>query len=255
MEKQPVENNQVQQAPVNPAPVSKKPSHWIIILIALVGIIFIGSIFILILNSQKSKPIPPSSIFPTTPFQPSPTQDPTANWKTYTNKFFSFEIKYPDNWYFNQISEGDFHLYFNPLIEGVPTLTPTQTGGPITLLVIAKYPNYDLCQTQKLQCKIVSIAGLSAKKYTLPAYTDVVVFEKNNYIFEFLNNRFDDNESSIKSALGSSEQQEVLFSQILSTFKFTDQEEQVVCTQDAKLCPDGSYVSRQGPNCEFAKCP
>lgn len=30
--------------------------------------------------------------------------------------------------------------------------------------------------------------------------------------------------------------------------------EQVVCTQDAKQCPDGSYVSRTGPNCEFASC-
>lgn len=29
----------------------------------------------------------------------------------------------------------------------------------------------------------------------------------------------------------------------------------VVCTADAKLCPDGSYVSRVAPNCEFAPCP
>ena len=27
------------------------------------------------------------------------------------------------------------------------------------------------------------------------------------------------------------------------------------CTQEAKLCPDGSYVGRTGPNCEFAPCP
>ena len=27
------------------------------------------------------------------------------------------------------------------------------------------------------------------------------------------------------------------------------------CTADAKLCPDGSYVGRVAPNCEFAKCP
>lgn len=27
------------------------------------------------------------------------------------------------------------------------------------------------------------------------------------------------------------------------------------CTQEAKLCPDGSYVSRTGPKCEFAPCP
>lgn len=29
----------------------------------------------------------------------------------------------------------------------------------------------------------------------------------------------------------------------------------VACTMDARMCPDGSYVGRQGPNCEFALCP
>ena len=29
----------------------------------------------------------------------------------------------------------------------------------------------------------------------------------------------------------------------------------VACTQEAKLCPDGSAVGRTGPNCEFASCP
>ncbi len=28
-----------------------------------------------------------------------------------------------------------------------------------------------------------------------------------------------------------------------------------VCTMDAKLCSDGSYVGRTGPNCEFSECP
>ncbi len=32
-------------------------------------------------------------------------------------------------------------------------------------------------------------------------------------------------------------------------------EEQVFCTMDAKMCPDGSYVGRVAPNCEFAACP
>ncbi len=30
---------------------------------------------------------------------------------------------------------------------------------------------------------------------------------------------------------------------------------QVACTQEAKLCPDGSAVGRTGPNCEFDACP
>jgi hypothetical protein len=28
-----------------------------------------------------------------------------------------------------------------------------------------------------------------------------------------------------------------------------------VCPMDAKMCPDGSSVGRQGPRCEFAPCP
>lgn len=31
--------------------------------------------------------------------------------------------------------------------------------------------------------------------------------------------------------------------------------EPVFCTQDAMQCPDGSYVGRVGPKCEFAACP
>lgn len=29
----------------------------------------------------------------------------------------------------------------------------------------------------------------------------------------------------------------------------------VPCTMEAMLCPDGSAVGRQGPNCEFPECP
>jgi len=32
-------------------------------------------------------------------------------------------------------------------------------------------------------------------------------------------------------------------------------EDQTACTMDAKECPDGSFVGRVGPNCEFAACP
>lgn len=31
--------------------------------------------------------------------------------------------------------------------------------------------------------------------------------------------------------------------------------DKVVCTMDAFLCSDGSYVGRTGPNCQFAACP
>ena len=31
--------------------------------------------------------------------------------------------------------------------------------------------------------------------------------------------------------------------------------EPAICTMEAKQCPDGSYVGRSGPKCEFAACP
>jgi len=40
-----------------------------------------------------------------------------------------------------------------------------------------------------------------------------------------------------------------------SSIVVTKAGEQGACTMDAKLCSDGSYVGRTGPNCEFAKCP
>ena len=46
----------------------------------------------------------------------------------------------------------------------------------------------------------------------------------------------------------------------IATWKFYSRSKKqtvgpAVCTQEAKQCPDGSYVGRTGPNCEFAKCP
>ncbi len=35
----------------------------------------------------------------------------------------------------------------------------------------------------------------------------------------------------------------------------TATEKQIACTEEAKLCPDGSAVGRTGPSCEFAPCP
>lgn len=34
-----------------------------------------------------------------------------------------------------------------------------------------------------------------------------------------------------------------------------EKKDDVACTQEAKLCEDGSSVGRTGPNCEFAECP
>lgn len=32
-------------------------------------------------------------------------------------------------------------------------------------------------------------------------------------------------------------------------------EKEIACTKEAKICPDGTAVKREGPDCEFPKCP
>ena len=41
-----------------------------------------------------------------------------------------------------------------------------------------------------------------------------------------------------------------------SVFLISEKEPmQIACTEEAKICPDGSAVGRTGPNCEFEACP
>lgn len=47
----------------------------------------------------------------------------------------------------------------------------------------------------------------------------------------------------------------VLGAGALVFYKSPSPPEPVFCAQDAKLCPDGSYVGRVGPKCEFTRCP
>ena len=41
----------------------------------------------------------------------------------------------------------------------------------------------------------------------------------------------------------------------LETTQIIPGDNQSACTLEAKICPDGSTVGREGPNCEFAECP
>lgn len=34
-----------------------------------------------------------------------------------------------------------------------------------------------------------------------------------------------------------------------------EQDKNIACSQEAKMCEDGSFISRTGPNCEFTECP
>ena len=265
MEKQ-LSNNPIQQPPINPVPVSKKTNHWLIAIIIFVLIFIVGGVYALALQSQRQVPQP---IVSPPPISPTPI-DETANWKIYRNEEFGFELKYPPGWKL----EDDNHSVF----PGFKIQSPQNSS-------LAFYPkgwDIGLGNAQNLKEGTGELVGrkVSFISYFTEANEERARFirfldvpkgwDEGNWIFL----EYKIHGLRIECALEISSQhpectlddgtiffgdvddeEKELLNQILSTFKFTDEKEQVVCTLEAKLCPDGSYVSRHPPTCKFAKCP
>lgn len=188
--------------------------------------------------------------------------DPTANWKTYKDTNNTISIKLPSSWQLDTKGSPE------NLAIAVPAVL-LSGGNNKNSFFIQKYSkdisekdfveqyicnaNFGTCAYPK-EAEDVTISGLKGIKiynhYRQNPSMEYIV--KNNDNFYILGFNQDD---TFKT-------EQKMQDQILSTFKFLDEnslsptitQPQVACTQEARLCVDGSYVSRTGPNCEFAPC-
>lgn len=179
-------------------------------------------------------------------------QDQTADWKTYTNGKYGFEFKYPknlielDRTLMTEIGQ----LFYLDLSDISIDIWNTKTYTYEQLM----QPPPGGIDEKTIKQESISVNNSPAVKYSYTYVGDdnlgvkpaQKIFIKKNglvYIFECHEQKCD---------------------QILSTFKFitptqgqTEQNKEtdkVACTMDAKICPDGSFVGRSGPNCEFTPC-
>ena len=87
----------------SPTPITKFSPPLIATFVLLVVISALGGFFLgKSLSQPKTSPPPISQVSPTPSPEnpittPTPTIDPTANWKTYTSDQFNFQIKHPEN--------------------------------------------------------------------------------------------------------------------------------------------------------------
>jgi hypothetical protein len=80
--------------PAQPAkPSSKNWKKWLVIGGILLVILLTGTAYVL--SQQESKKTEPPAKQSVS--KPTPTPDPTADWKTYTNTKYGYSIKYPEN--------------------------------------------------------------------------------------------------------------------------------------------------------------
>lgn len=90
------------QPPTQPIPVPEQPNNKIsqklfipsVVLLLIITVVLVAFKFIKTKKVTAPQPTP-TALTQTTP---SPTLDPTANWKTYTNNTYGFSFKYPSDW-------------------------------------------------------------------------------------------------------------------------------------------------------------
>ncbi|GIW61985.1 MAG: hypothetical protein KatS3mg089_0837 [Patescibacteria group bacterium] len=300
------------QTEINPRElnVPHKLHHFLTKKVIIFGIAFLiiiilsltGTYYALQMEQIKNiRKVPPSTSTPT------PTTDPTANWKTYQNSEYEFSFNYPSNLVVQEEKKEEYNIinlssaYKPPFSDHVSirllVYPDVETGLKVW---IDKYVIQELPSGKR--GSIVSGEISSYKNGIINGYSFIggkksmdkyIVFKEKNDIYVVVLTGADTG-SSYKD----NKKAESLLDQILSTFKFFDSsptptciprpacldatppclipetkemcpkstptpsasfpsfgDDQVVCAMDAKQCPDGSFVGRTGPNCEFAACP
>lgn len=204
-----------------------------LLILAIVAIIIVPTVLYMVANrTQTHTQTTPSAIS-----KPTVTPDPLASWKKYTGTGFS--IQYPPGW---EAHSGDTSVIFSDIqggtanritifmddipqeIESQPSLKKENiTVGTIPLI----FDSYETSVTKQPAMRSIPNKDVGLPFSAINIYFGVYTLNPDLTIIK----------------------------DILSTFKFTKQNENPACTQEAKLCTDGSYVARSGPNCEFAPCP
>ncbi len=215
---------------------------------------------------------------------PTPVPDPTLNWKTYTDTANGYLIKYPSEWFLQECptdpecAKEDTSVYFWTIDKKNP---PPSSGVP-HYAWISYFPNPDGKEFTDVATQNVTAAIKAAFTFreevinnqtvyrttSLPSEngTEWVFFKKSTG--DYIAVGFTPSEANA-SAEENVKQEHMKFydefNAMLKTFQFvenisvtpstTPSGEGVACTLEAKQCPDGSYVSRSGPTCEFAACP
>ena len=123
------------------------------IVLVIVIVVLVGAVgyfaFVKKMEPVTQQPTPPATTQTSTPQQPSPTPiNETANWKTYKNDTYSFEVKYPPDYYPYEFKGV---IYFPKVND--------ETNWGVTIFVNTPQTN-EFCDSEKYVAdQKVSMAG------------------------------------------------------------------------------------------------
>lgn len=221
--------------PQNPAqvissPPEKSKHNWLISVMIIV-VILIGSLSIYFAYKKYQSRENENTTLKITPTEitnsPTPTVDPISNWKTYTNTKYSFLLKYPPEFIlktegYERGEEEMFEITSDEvepqtiMLVGVSSSdfdkkvyedTKSKSGETVS----GEFPG----STNKGTVSVseTSVSGIIAYQIRLESETSVltnIYFEKNGFYYQL-------------SFVTGNKEHEKTFDQILSTFRFLDE--------------------------------
>lgn len=214
------------------------------------------------------------------PTSSSPTPHETAEWKTYTNEEYKFMFKYPSNWKLSMSSGTELPSIrlIDPVGQQVPQLQPELNQGaaislsineaerytstpPLTLSVLREsYLNqasgvYGKPESQEvIEDQVDTLIGLRNSVVWETRQQETFAFLKDSNEEQFLFEISIEINNSPENALSDKEYL-AIFNQILSTFRFVEEEDsesgiegKVTLTTGNCMPPIFSPDSTPGPN-------
>jgi len=166
----------------------------------------------------------------------------TTDWKTYRNREYGYEIKYPEDWNVEKDLIGKLVNFYNP--------STCEVGGKIPCSVgIAIRDNTGLLSPDKWADKYIGkdfiyspkepiiVSDLEGIKFTQGGLLHIyqgptVILVKDNLVYEFVT--------------GEMSNLPIIFNQMLSTFKLIEKETSVPSITVTILSPNGGEVLELG---------
>ncbi|MCL5433297.1 MAG: hypothetical protein M1524_04260 [Patescibacteria group bacterium] len=264
MENQQINQNQeIVQTQTISSEINKPPRNFplkfMLIFIGISFLIaFVAGGFMLGNYKTQKKSVSPT---PTAKIYPSVSPITTANWKNYDAQKFGFSFKYPSGFSLTELPDDaaviiNHNIVFYKQLGNIPA---DQCKGDCPIITNKKDMIINGYKTVKYNGYTGAVGGnipQSYIKYEVQDPKTKNIFSITLYELPILDDTKQAEQYSADRKIGEiNESDKKILDQILSTFKFTAENRGVVCAMDAKQCPDGSWVGREGPNCEFKPCP